>query len=66
MNAPLSPLLVAFPLTLTLSFLVGLALREYYIEQDHLDYFGSVVVPRSVTVLAVLTAATAGALLVPA
>jgi uncharacterized membrane protein (DUF4010 family) len=38
----LPPLLIAFALTLALSFLSGLALREYYIAQEHLDYFGSV------------------------
>ncbi|MGZ5729688.1 MAG: MgtC/SapB family protein [Burkholderiales bacterium] len=37
-----SPLLLAFALTVAMSFLVGLALREYYVEQDHVDYFGSV------------------------
>ncbi len=37
-----SPLLPAFGLTLAMSFLVGLALREYYLAQEHLEYFGSV------------------------
>jgi uncharacterized membrane protein (DUF4010 family) len=37
-----SPLLPAFGLTLAMSFLVGLALREYYVAQQHVDYFGSV------------------------
>ena len=37
-----SPLLLAFGLTLAMSFLVGLALREYYVAQEHVDYFGSV------------------------
>jgi len=37
-----SLLLSAFVLTLAMSFLVGLALREYYVAQEHLDYFGSV------------------------
>jgi len=40
MDAP--SLLPAFGLTLAMSFLVGLALREYYVAQAHLDYFGSV------------------------
>lgn len=35
-------ILPAFGLTLAMSFLVGLALREYYVAQKHLDYFGSV------------------------
>ncbi len=42
MIAALPPLLVAFALTIALSFLIGLALREYYIAQEHFDYFGSV------------------------
>ena len=37
-----SPLLPAFGLTIAMSFLVGIALREYYVAQEHLDYFGSV------------------------
>ena len=35
-------ILPAFGLTLAMSFLVGVALREYYVAQEHLDYFGSV------------------------
>jgi uncharacterized membrane protein (DUF4010 family) len=37
-----SVLLIAFALAVALSLLVGLALREYYIAQNHPDYFGSV------------------------
>jgi len=37
-----SPLLPAFGLTLAMSFLVGVALREYYVAQQHVDYFGSI------------------------
>ena len=36
------PLLLAFGLTLAMSSLVGLALREYYVALEHVDYFGSV------------------------
>lgn len=35
-------LLPAFGLTLAMSFLIGVALREYYVAQEHVDYFGSV------------------------
>ena len=35
-------LLEPFGLTLALSFLTGLALREYYEAEEHVDYFGSV------------------------
>ncbi|HSQ02753.1 MAG TPA: DUF4010 domain-containing protein, partial [Burkholderiales bacterium] len=42
MITALPPLLVAFALTVALSFLIGLALREYYIAEEHHDYFGSV------------------------
>ena len=38
----LPPLLIAFALTIALSFLIGLGLREYYIAQGHRGYFGSV------------------------
>ena len=36
------PLLLAFGLSLAMSSLVGLALREYYVALEHVDYFGSV------------------------
>ena len=42
MTAALPPLLVAFALTVALSFLVGLGLREYYLAQEHRGYFGTV------------------------
>ncbi len=38
----LPPLLIAFALTVALSFLTGLGLREYYLAQGHRGYFGSV------------------------
>jgi len=42
MNDSPAPPLIAFGLTIALSFLVGLGLREYYIEQGRAKYFGSV------------------------
>jgi uncharacterized membrane protein (DUF4010 family) len=42
MNDAPAPALIAFGLTIALSFLVGLGLREYYIEQGRTKYFGTV------------------------
>ena len=42
MNDAPAPPLIAFGLTVALSFLVGLGLREYYIEQGRTRYFGTV------------------------
>lgn len=42
MNDAPTPLLIAFAITVALSFLIGLGLREYYIEQGRTNYFGTV------------------------
>jgi uncharacterized membrane protein (DUF4010 family) len=42
MNDAPAPPLIAFGLSIALSFLIGLGLREYYIEQGRTNYFGSV------------------------
>ncbi len=52
LNSPLfPPLLSAFLLTLVMSFLLGLGLREYYLVAQKTNYFGST---RSCTLISIL------------